>query len=473
MSLNWTLIIPIGVVVVLFLLGIVFASRYRTVKADEAMIITGAMTGDGPKVVKAGGTFVWPILQNASFLSLQLYTLHIKTPEVYTSKGVAVMVDGVAQIKIKGDIESITTAAEQFLGKPDEELQNICTQTLEGHLRAILGTMTVEDVYKNREDFAKNVQEIAATDLNKMGFQIVSFTISDVRDRNGFLESLGQAEIARVKKDAEVAKAENQREELIKKSQAIQEGKIAEFEANTKIAEAEKIMEIRKAEFKKEQDLKKAEADVAYKLQEAKSMQAVTSEQMNIKVIEKEKQIELDTKEIERKQKELEATVMKQADADRYAAEQKATADRFTIEQKAAADAEAIKVEGLAEAEVVRAKGLAHAEAKGKLAEAMAKYGEAAMLEMLYNVLPDIARAVAEPLSKTEKIVIVDSGNGQGGGGASKITGYITDIMATLPEAVQALAGADLTQILRNVSLPKLQAESVIPQEKLPETGPI
>lgn len=454
MDLNWTIIVPVGVVAVLILLGIVFATRYRTVKADEAMIITGAMTGEGPKIVKAGGSFVWPVIQHADFLSLQVQTLDIKTPEVYTVKGVPVMVDGVAQVKIKGDIESISTAAEQFLGKPATELQSICTQTLEGHLRAILGTMSVEDVYKNRDEFARQVQEIAADDLNKMGFQIVSFTIRDVRDRQGYLDALGQAEIARVKKDAEVAKAENQREELIKKSQAIQEGKIAEFVAQTKIAEAEKEMEIRRADFKIESDLKKAEADIAYKLQEAKSLQAVTEEQMNIKLIEKGKQIELDTREIDRRKKELEATVMNQADADRYAVEQGAQAERFKTEQKAAAEAEAIKIEGLAEAEVVKAKGLAEAEAKEALAEAMKKYGEAAMLEMLYAVLPDVARAVAEPLSKTEKIVIVDSGTGEGGG-ASKVTGYVTDIMAKLPETMQALAGADITQIIRNISLPK------------------
>ncbi|WP_068618202.1 flotillin family protein [Paenibacillus tuaregi] len=467
MNLDWTILVPVGVVVVLILLGIVFATRYRTVKADEAMIITGAMTGEGPKIVKAGGSFVWPVIQNADFLSLQVQTLDIKTPEVYTVKGVPVIVDGVAQVKIKGDIESISTAAEQFLGKPATELQNICTQTLEGHLRAILGTMSVEDVYKNRDEFARQVQEIAADDLNKMGFQIVSFTIRDVRDRQGYLDALGQAEIARVKKDAEVAKAENQREELIKKSQAIQEGKIAEFEAATKIAEAEKEMEIRRADFKIESDLKKAEADIAYKLQEAKSLQAVTEEQMNIKLIEKGKQIELDTREIDRRKKELEATVMNQADADRYAVEQGAKAERFKTEQKAAAEAEAIKIEGLAEAEVAKAKGLAEAEAKEALAEAMKKYGEAAMLEMLYAVLPDVARAVAEPLGKTEKIVIVDSGTGEGGG-ASKVTGYVTDIMAKLPETMQALAGADITQILRNISSPKepspIEKEPVVAQ---------
>lgn len=229
MDIDATVYIPGAIVVVIIVLIIVFASRYRTVKADEAMIVTGAMTRDGMKIVKAGGTFVWPIVQNATFLSLQVHTLEIRTPEVYTVHGVPVMVDGVAQIKIKGDQESMATAAEQFLGKLDDELKAIATQTMEGHLRSILGTMTVEDVYKNRDEFAKNVQEVAASDLNKMGLQIVSFTIRDVRDKNGYLDALGQPQIASVKRDAEIAKANAYRDEQIARSKALEEGKKADF----------------------------------------------------------------------------------------------------------------------------------------------------------------------------------------------------------------------------------------------------
>ncbi|WEK54644.1 MAG: SPFH domain-containing protein [Candidatus Cohnella colombiensis] len=459
---NVTYLVPIGIIVVLFLLAIVFSTRYRTVKADQAMIVTGALTKDGMKVVKAGGAFVWPVVQNAEFVSLQVHTLDIKTPEVYTSQGVPVMVDGVAQIKIKGDIESISTAAEQFLGKPEDELRIIATQTLEGHLRAILGQMTVEAVYKNRDEFARNVQEVAASDLNKMGLQIVSFTIRDVRDKNGYLEALGQPQIASVKRDAEIAKANAFRDETVAKAKAMEDGKKAEFNAETNIAESEKEMEVKKASFKKEQDMRKAEADQSYKLQEAKTLQSVKAEEMQIQVIEREKQIELETKEIERREKELEATVRKQAEAERFAQEQRAEADRYQIEAKARADAEAVRLsgqanadkeraEGTAEAEVIRLKGLAEAEAKDKIAEAMKKYGEAAIAEMIIDQFPAIASAISEPLSKTEKIVIIDSGSGQGGG-ASKVTGYVTDILAKMPETVKALTGADITQLVRRIS---------------------
>lgn len=464
MDMNLTLLVPIGIVIVLFLLAIVFASRYRTVKADQAMIVTGAMTKEGMKIVKAGGAFVWPVVQNAEFLSLQVHTLDVRTPEVYTIHGVPVMVDGVAQIKIKGNTESIATAAEQFLGKPEDELKNIAMQTLEGHLRAILGQMTVEAVYKNRDEFAKNVQDVAASDLNKMGLQIVSFTIRDVRDRNGYLEALGQPQIASVKRDAEIAKANAFRDEQVAKAKAMQDGKQAEFMAETNIAEAEKEMEVKKAEFKKEQDMRRAEADQSYKLQEAKTLQSVKAEEMQIQVIEREKQIELEAKEIERREKELEATVRKQADAERYAQEQRAEAERYQIEATARADAETIRLagqanadreraEGGAKAEVIRLQGLAEAEAKDKIAEAMKKYGEAAVAEMIINQFPAIAGAIASPLAQTEKIVIVDSGNGSGnGGGATKVTGYVTDILAKLPETVQALTGADLTAMLKGLS---------------------
>jgi len=323
--------------------------------------------------------------------------------------------------------------------------------------------MTVEDLYKNREEFAKRVQEVAASDLNKMGLQIVSFTIKDVRDKNGYLDALGQPRIAQVKRDAEIAKAQALRDEQIAKAQALEEGKKAEFKAETNIAEAQKEMEVRKSEFKREQDIRRAEADQAYKLQEARTLQEVKKEEMQISVVEREKQIELEMKEIERREKELEATVRKQADAERYAAEQLAEAERYKIEAMAKAQAEQVRLagqanadkqraEGAAEAEVIRMKGLAEAEAKDKIAEAMKKYGEAAIAEMIVSQFPEIARAISEPLSRTEKIVVIDSGNGQSGGGASKVTGYVTDILAKLPETVESLTGVDLTKVLQRLA---------------------
>ena len=449
----------IGIVVVLFILIIGFVTRYRPVQADEALIVTGAVK-DGIKVVKGGGTFVFPIIQKAQPLSLLLHTLEVKTPRVYTEHGVAVMVDGVAQVKIKGDLNSIQTAAEQFLGKSAQELRSIATETLEGHLRAILGTMTVEEIYKNREKFAENVQLQAATDFAKMGLQIVSFTIKDVSDDEGYLEALGRPQIATVIREAEIAEANATRDTQVAKAKAREEGQKADFVADTNVAEAEKEMEVKKAAFKKEQDQRKAEADQSYELQKAITLQQVKREEMQIQVVEREKQIELEEKEIARRERQYDAEVKKKADADRYSVEQAAEAEKakrmraaeaeqFTIEAEARATAEKTKLEGNAEAEIIRQKGLAEAEAKDKIAEAMKKYGEAAIAEMIIQKFPEIAQAISEPLSKTEKIVILDQGGN--GGGASKITKYATDILGNTAEAVNALTGIDLIDLVQSL----------------------
>ena len=460
-------LIPIGIVVVLFLLIIVFISRYRTVSADTAMIITGAGTKSGIKIVKAGGALVLPVIQKSRSLSLRIHTIDVRTPEVYTEQGVPVMVDGVAQVKIKGDNESIATAAEQFLGKTDNELRAIATETLEGHLRAILGMMTVEDIYKNRDKFAAQVQDTAATDFAKMGLGIISFTIKNVTDKNGYLDALGRPQIATVRKKAEIAEANAFRDTQIAKADAREQGQKADFIAETNIAEANKDMEIKKADFKRDQDLRKAEADQAYKLQEAKSLQQVKAEEMEISIVEREKQIQLEEKEIQRREKQYDAEVRKKADADRYALEQSAEASKtqrireaeasqFAIEAQAKAEAEQIRLAGTAEADATRLKGLAEAEAKDKIADAMMKYGEAAVAEMIIKQLPEIATAIAQPLSQTEKIVVIDNGQNEGGrSGASKVTGYVTDIIASMPETVGALTNVDLVKLLEKFTQDK------------------
>src|SRR5208282_4069783 len=224
-------------VIVLFLAVYMVLSRYTKVGPNQVLVVSGRKhsaedgTKIGFRIVKGGGTFVWPILEKVDILSLELLTIDVQTPEVYTSKGVPVKVDGVAQTKVKGDDISIRTAAEQFLGKTTDEIRNIATQTLEGHLRAILGTMTVEEIYQNRDAFAQRVQEVAAGDLANMGLGIVSFTIRDIRDGQGYLDALGKPRIAQVKRDAQIAQAEADRDAMIKSSQAIQAGQEAKFEA--------------------------------------------------------------------------------------------------------------------------------------------------------------------------------------------------------------------------------------------------
>jgi flotillin len=314
-------------VVIVFFIGLgIYASRYTKVAPNKVMVISGGRgkrirmhDGEtrkiGFRMIKGGGTFVWPILERVDMLSLEIMTIDVKTPEVYTSQGVAVIVDGVAQIKIKGDDVSIATAVEQFLNKSSVEISSVAQQTLEGHLRAILGTLTVEEIYRNRDAFAQRVQDVAATDLANMGLAIISFTIRDVRDSQGYLDALGKKRIAEVKRDAAIGEAEAARDATIKSAAFRQEGETAKFEAETKIAQSNRDYEIQVASYTKDVNTQKAEADLAYELQKNIALRKVREQQVEVEIVEKTKRIELEQKEIERKSKELEATVQRPADA--------------------------------------------------------------------------------------------------------------------------------------------------------------
>ncbi|MDC3414411.1 flotillin family protein [Terrihalobacillus insolitus] len=479
------IIIVIGIVVVLLLALIgVFVSKYRTAGPDEALIVTGSYlgsknvnvdeSGNRIKIVRGGGTFILPVFQQAEPLSLLSSKLDVQTPEVYTEQGVPVMADGTAIIKIGGSINEIATAAEQFLGKTKEDRENEAREVLEGHLRSILGSMTVEEIYKNREKFSQEVQRVASQDLAKMGLIIVSFTIKDVRDKNGYLESLGKPRIAQVKRDADIATADAEKETRIKRAEANKDAKKSELERETEIAESEKTNQMKTAEYRREQDSAKARADQAYHLEEARSQQEVTEQRMQVQIIERQKQIELEEKEIARREKQYDSEVKKKADADRYSVEQAAEAEKrkrlaeadahqYHVESMAKAEAEKVRIDGLAkaeaekaqgesEAEVIRLKGLAEAEAKQKIAEAYEQYGEAAILDMILNMLPAYAKEVASPISNIDKITVVDTGSNGENGGANKVTGYATNLMSTLQESLKASSGIDVKELIESFS---------------------
>jgi flotillin len=441
-------VIPIVIVVLGvggFLLIWMVLSRYTKVGPNDVLIVSGrkhrfvdpdgTVRPRGFRIVKGGGTFVYPIVEKVDILSLELLTIDVQQQQdVYTIKGVPVRVDGVAQIKVKGDDISIATAAEQFLSKSVDDIKNIAMQTLEGHLRAILGTMTVEEIYQNRDAFASKVQEVAAGDMANMGLGIISFTIKDIRDGQGYLEALGKPRIAQVKRDAQIAQAEADRDAMIKSSQATQAGQEAKFAADSKIAEAQRDYQSNVAGYQATVNQRKAEADLAYDLQKFKTGQLVKAEEVQVQIIEKQKQIELQQQEILRKQRELEAMVQKPADAERYRVETLANAKKFQLETEAAgaasatkatgfanadvakatgiAEAEANKARGLAEAAIIEAQGKATASAMQQKAESFKQYNEAAVIEMIVRVMPEVAGRISEPLSKTEKIVIINSGNG-------------------------------------------------------------
>ena len=482
--------------VVFFLLIILVFSRYTKVGPNQVLIVSGMKhkmedgSQVGFRIVKGGGTFVLPVFEKVDILSLELLTIDVQTPEVYTSKGVPVKVDGVAQIKVKGDDVSIRTSAEQFLGKAQDEIRNIATQTLEGHLRAILGTMTVEEIYQNRDAFASKVQEVAAGDMANMGLSIVSFTIRDIRDTQGYLDALGKPRIAQVKRDAQIAQAEADRDAMIKSSQATQAGQEAKFAADSKIAEAQRDYQTNVAGYQAVVNQKKAEADLAYDLQKFKTGQLVKAEEVQVQIIEKQKQIELQQQEILRKQRELEANVQKPADAERYKVETLANAKKFQLETEAAgaasatkatgfasadvakatgiAEADANRARGLAEAAVIEAQGKATAEAMRVKAESFKQYNEAAVIEMIVRILPEVAGKISEPLAKTEKMVIINSGNGPGGG-ASKLTGDVTQIIAQLPPVIESLTGIKFEKLLEQVPALKKAMGKDEPGETKPE----
>ncbi|MFC4100962.1 flotillin family protein [Paenibacillus xanthanilyticus] len=500
------LIIPSIVVGVIVVLGLAFWARYKTVGPEEAMIVTGSFLGSANvasdesgrriKIVRGGGAFILPIFQQAEFLSLLSHKLDVSTPEVYTEQGVPVLADGVAIIKIGGSIEDVATAAEQFMGKPIESLKIEAQEVLEGHLRAILGSMTVEEVYRNRDKFAQEVQGVAARDLKKMGLLIVSFTIKDVRDKHGYLEALGKPRIAAVKRDADIAEAEAIRDARIQKARAEEEGQKAELLRDTNIAEADKDKELKVASFKREQDTAKAEADQAYAIHEAKAKQSVVEEQMRVELVRKEREIDLEAKEILRREKQYDAEVKKKADAERYAVEQAAEADKakrlreadamqYRIEAEARANAEQKRLEGLAiaeaekakgtaEAEVIRLRGLAEAEAKEKLAQAFEKFGEAAVLDIVIKMLPELAGKVAEPIKGIDKLTVVDTGHGEG---AARVSNYVTSLMATAPEMLKNVSGLDVSALIQGltkgrvpVATPSAPQSTVIPIS--PNPGP-
>lgn len=472
---EWVVLAGVACAVVFIMFVVAMAKRYVKVGPNQVLIISGRNRGGrGFRIVQGGGTFVVPIVEKAEVLSLELMTLDVKTPEVYTVTGVPVVVDGVAQIKVRGDAESIATAAEQFLSKPQAEIMRIALQTVEGHLRAILGTMTVEEIYKNRDAFAQRVQEVATSDMANMGLEIVSFTLRDIRDNEGYLDALGKPRTAQVKRDAIIGQADADRDATIRSAEANRDGQDAKFLADTKVAESQRDYEVKKAEYQATVNQARADADLAYDLQKYKIGQKVKAEEVQVQVVEKERQVDVQEKEILRRARELEATVQKPADAERYRIQQLAEAEQFrkrataageadaarllgegeakAIQARGEGEAKAIEARGLAEAEAIRARGLAEAEAMEKKAAAWKSYNEAAVAQMFIEKMPELARAIAEPLAKIDRIVLVNTGGGDGSGvGASRITKEVIDMLAQLPPAIQGLTGQDLTALIKNL----------------------
>lgn len=484
------------IVIALFL---VYASRVKKVGPNEVLVISGRGKGTSSfRIVTGGRSFVWPVLERVDMLSLELMTIELTTPDVPTMQGVPVTVDGVAQIKIGSDENSIRTAAIQFLSKSLTEIEHVAHETLAGHLRAIQGTLTVEQLYRDRETFAQTVQEVSGDDMASMGMEIVSFVIKDISDAEGYLDALGRPRIAQVKRDAMIGEAEAERDATIRSAEARERGEAAKFDAETKIAESQKKYEVEKAIYQQEINRKRAESELAYTLQENITNQEIRAEQVQIEIVEKQKRIQVQEEETKRKQRELEATVNKPAEAEKYRLETLADAEKYRVEAQAEADAmatlkrgqaeadvirlrgvaeadaakaqgladaEAEKAKGLAEAEVIREQGLAEAKATYEKAEAWKEYTQAAVIQQLIDALPQVAEAISAPLAQTDRIVVVSQGSENGSGaGASKITKDVTNMIAEVPATIEALTGIDLMGTIR--TLPGVKTADEVDQEE-------
>jgi flotillin len=397
------------------------------------------------------------------------------TQDLYTRQGVAVNVEAVAQIKVKSDPDSIRTAAEQLLTKTPVEREGLIRLVMEGHLRGIVGQLTVEEIVKQPEMVADRMRATSAEDMDKMGLEIVSFTIKEVRDKNEYIMNMGRPDIVRNKREADIAAAEAERDTAIKRAQAVREAAIAEAQADqervmaqtasaTKQAESQRDLELKKAEYAASVRTQQATADKAYDIQSNVMQQQVVAEQVKIERVQREEQIKVQDAEILRRERELIATVLKQAEIEKQRIETLANAEkqRRILEAEGAAQAvklggagtaESNRQVGLADADVIRAKGKAEADAMHFKADAFRQYNQAAVLDKFLSGLPEVARAMSEPLSKVDKITIVSTGANDGRGfGASQVTGDVARMVAQLPELFETLTGVKVGDLLGKLS---------------------
>ncbi|MGC1424808.1 MAG: SPFH domain-containing protein [Terracidiphilus sp.] len=467
------LVVGLGVLALIFLMGIL-ARMYRKAGPNEALIVYGFR---GPRVIKGHGTVIFPMVENCRELSLELMSFDVAPQQdLYTKQGVAVTVEAVAQIKVRSDQASILTAAEQFLTKTPPQREGLIRLVMEGHLRGIIGQLTVEQIVKEPEMVGERMRATCAEDMSKMGLEVISFTIKEVRDKNEYISNMGRPDIARIRRDAEMATADAERDTAIKratalresavaKAQADQERVIAETASATRQAEAQRDLEIKKAEYAEQSRRQQAQADKAYELQTNIMLQQVTAEQVKVQQVEKEGQIKVQEAEIARHEKELIATVLKGAEIERQRIENLANAEKSRLTTEAEGRAAAIRSQGEAEASIIFQKGEAEAKAMNVKAEAYQGWNQAAVVDKLLTNMADVVRAMAEPLSKVDKITIVSTGN-DGAAGVNKITGDMTKIAAQVPALFEALSGMDIKQLMSSV-----QAIKDRPAKEKPANG--
>src|SRR4051812_17701952 len=480
MNVDFTYLVVGGIIAVVLVGMMMIASWFRKAGPNEALIVYGFR---GNRTIIGRGTVIIPVVESYRTLSLELMSFDVAPQQdLYTNQGVAVTVEAVAQIKVKSDDTSIRTAAEQFLSKSEDERQGLIRLVMEGHLRGIIGQLTVEQIVKEPEMVADRMRSTCADDMNKMGLEVVSFTIKEVRDKNEYIANMGRPDVARIKRDADVATAEAerdtairramaQREAAIAKAQADQERVLAETLSQAKQAEATRDLEVKKANYLEVTKRQQAQADKAYEIQTNVMQQQLTAEAVKVQQIEKEQQIKVQEAEILRHEKELIATILKEAEIERQRIQTLAEAERQRQIVEAEGRASATRAQGEAEAEIIFKKGEAEAKAMNVKAEAYQEWNQAAVVDKLITALPEVVRAMAAPLSNIDKITIVSTGN-DGAAGASKITGDMTKIAAQVPALFEALSGMNMNELLGRVKqLKPEKTDGDVPKTKSAGAG--
>jgi flotillin len=435
------------------------ARMFRKAGPNEALIVYGFR---GPRVIKGHGTFIFPMVENCRELSLELMSFDVAPQQdLYTKQGVAVTVEAVAQIKVRSDQESILTAAEQFLSKTPPQREGLIRLVMEGHLRGIIGQLTVEQIVKEPEMVADRMRGTCADDMSKMGLEVVSFTIKEVRDKNEYITSMGRPDIVRIKRDADIASAEAERDTAIRRANATREAAVAKAAADqdrviaetaslAKQAQAQRDLDISKAQYAEQSRKQQASADKAYELQTNITQQHVVVEQVKVQQVEKEQQIKVQEAEILRHEKELIATILKEAEINRQRIETMAAAEKTRLTMEAEGRASAIRTQGEAEAAIIFQKGEAEAKAMNVKAEAYQEWNQAAVVDKLITGLPEVVKALASPLANIDKITIVSTGDGESAG-MSKITGDMAKMAAQIPALFETLSGMQMSELLGKV----------------------
>ena len=458
-------------IVVIAIIVIFLAVGYVKAPPDMAFIISGIKKKS--KIVIGKAAIRIPFFERLDKLNLRLIPIDVKTSNaVPTADYININVDATVNVKISNEPEKLRLAAENFLNKNTEYIAGVAREVLEGNVREIVGKMKLEEMVSDRQKFATLVKENAEPDLAAMGLDIISFNVQNFVDGNEVIENLGIDNIVKIKKAAAIARAESERDIKVAQAAADKESNDAAVAAQTEIAKKQNELAIKRSELQQEADTKKAMADAAYEIQKEEQRKTIEVTTANADIAKQEREIELKQKEVAVKEQALEAEVKKQAEADKYAAQQKADAalyqrqkeaeakqfeaqrqaearkaqaeaDRFAKEQ----EAEGIRAVGEAEAAAIQAKGVAEAEAMEKKAEAYAKYNKAAVAEMMIKVLPDVAAKIAEPLGQIDKITII--GGDGGSNGVEQVAGNVPAVMAKLFESMKEATGIDLADIVK------------------------